>query len=219
MRSALFLALATLSVSACAMLPNPSGEVSYTANPTANPNAPTTNRPVAVVPAVTTTTQQTQPTTLAIATGVMPVAQASQPATNADIIPVVNAFIVNTDPTGKEVLIPVLANTPVKKGDVLEYQGLFTNNGDRVRKMDVSLSIPDSLELIGGVVPNASGSMDGSRFVRMPVRATINGVLQDLPLSRYKALRWTVEDVGIGGTAVVKYRAKVIRLDINTPRF
>ncbi len=92
---------------------------------------------------------------------------------------------------------------------MLEYQGLFTNNGDRVRKMDVSLSIPDSLELIGGVVPNASGSMDGSRFVRMPVRATINGVLQDLPLSRYKALRWTVEDVGIGGTAVVKYRAKV----------
>lgn len=214
MRSVLFLVVAAFSMSACAMLPSPEGEVSYTANPTAKPNAPTTNKPTAIKVAATPATQapviKSQPISTAATTAALPqVVQSGK--SDASIAPVVNVFIVNSNPaTGQEVLIPVLAGTSVKSGDVLEYQGLFTNHGDRVRKMDVSLSIADGLELIGGVTPRlASGSLDGNRFTRMPVRISVNGQTQEAPLSRYKALRWTIEDVGIGGTAVVKYRAKV----------
>lgn len=146
------------------------------------------------------------PTTTAPATST---SQSVAPAQSADFISAVNAFIVKSD-NGREVLVPINVGTPVKSGDVLEYQGLFTNTGDRVRKMDVTLGIADGLELVGGVVPqHASASMDGQRFVRMPIRVNIGGQVQNLPLSQYKALRWTLEDIGLGGTAVVKYRAKL----------
>ncbi|WP_255504040.1 hypothetical protein [Moraxella sp. VT-16-12] len=178
-------------MSAHAMLPNPTTDtVSYTANPIAKPNAPTLN-----VSANTATTN----------------ALGTQTADDsADFISVVNAFVVKSN-NGVETLIPVTLGTAVQAGDVLEYQGLFTNTGDRVRKMDVTLSIADGLELVGGVMPqHASASMDGNRFVRMPIRVKgANGQVQNLPLSDYKALRWTIEDVGLGGTAVVKYRAKI----------
>lgn len=129
--------------------------------------------------------------------------------TQTQVSPVVNAFIVKSV-GGAESLIPVSVGTPVQSGDILEYQGLFTNNGERVRKMDVTLTIADGLELVGGVTPkHAQASHDGSRFVRMPIRAKIDGEVKDLPLAHYKALRWTIEDVGLGGTAVVKYRALV----------
>lgn len=213
MRSVLFLVAAAFSMSACAMLPSPEGEVSYTANPTAKPNAPTTNKPAtikAATPVAPASVIKSQPISMP-ATALSVPQTAVSDKTDVNIAPVVNVFIVNANPTtGQEVLIPVLAGTSVKSGDVLEYQGLFTNHGDRVRKMDVSLSIADGLELIGGVTPRlASGSLDGNRFTRMPVRISVNGQTQEAPLSRYKALRWTIEDVGIGGTAVVKYRAKV----------
>lgn len=182
--------LAFTGVSAYAILPSPEDTVSYTANPTAKPNAPTLNisAPTAVSSSLST---------------------ALSPEQTADFISVVNAFVVKSD-NGKEILVPVNTTTAVKSGDVLEYQGLFTNTGDRVRKVDVTLSIADGLELVGGVVPqHASASMDGNRFVRMPIRVNIGGQVQNLPLAQYKALRWTIEDVGLGGTAVVKYRAKV----------
>ncbi|OPH37859.1 hypothetical protein B5J93_07635 [Moraxella equi] len=121
-----------------------------------------------------------------------------------------NAFIVQNI-NGQETLTPINAGTPIKSGDILEYQGLFTNNSsERVRSMDVTLSIADSLELVGGIHPRfPHATIDGSRFVRSPIRANVGGQVQELPLSDYKALRWTLEDIGLGGTSVVKYRAKV----------
>lgn len=129
---------------------------------------------------------------------------------SAGIQSVVNAFIVQNI-NGQETLTPINAGTPVKSGDILEYQGLFTNNSsERVRSMDVTLSIADGLELVGGIHPRfPHATIDGSRFVRSPIRANVGGQVQELPLSDYKALRWTLEDIGLGGTSVVKYRAKV----------
>ena len=41
------------------------------------------------------------------------------------------------------------ANTRLQSGNVLEYQGYFTNtNTDRVRKMTVTMSIPEQVELL-----------------------------------------------------------------------
>lgn len=122
-----------------------------------------------------------------------------------------NAFLVRKNNIGEESLQPLTASDTVTKGDVVEYQGLFTNQDtNRVRSMNATLDIPNGAELIGGVSPSVvMASVDGKRFTYMPIRANINGQVQELPLSYYKTLRWTIEDLGIGATAVVKYRVVI----------
>lgn len=203
MRFVVLSSLMMLSISACAVLPTATtevGEVRYVAVPTAKINAPTTNK-IATNSVATNQVITSQATTH----------QTTSQTTTSVLVPVVNAFVVKTDATGQETLLPVNVGTPVKAGDVLEYQALLTNHSpDRVRQAEVTLSIASGLELVGGISPEfAHASIDGSRFVRMPIRANVNGQIQVLPLSRYKALRWTVEELGIGATAVVKYRAKI----------
>lgn len=204
------LSLTALSVamSAHAMLPTPTetpnltskqsdaGEVSYTANPQAKSNVSMTGKMAAVAPQ-----------NISIQN---PLGQSPQQGSSAGIWSVVNAFVVQNI-NGQETLTPINADTTVKSGDTLEYQGLFTNNSpERVRSMEVTLSIADGLVLVGGIHPKfPHATIDGSRFIRSPIRANIGGQVQELPLSDYKALRWTLEDIGIGGTSVVKYRAKL----------
>ncbi|OOR90858.1 hypothetical protein B0181_04320 [Moraxella caviae] len=122
-----------------------------------------------------------------------------------------NAFVVSKDAAGNETLTPVGMNTPISKGQIVEYQGLFTNHGtNRVRKMVATMDIPKGAELVGNIEPAiAQATMDGGRFVNMPIRVSVNGQAQELPLANYKGLRWTIEELGIGATAVVKYRAKI----------
>lgn len=213
------LSLAALSSTAHAVLPTPadSEEISYTANPANAPkrivvatpqNIPIQNplQSTTPAPSLAVQTPQSVPTlSPTLSQVVSPVGQSG-----TGIHSVVHAFIVQNIGM-QETLVPVSATTAIKSGDVLEYQGLFTNNsGQRVRSMDVTLGISDRLELIGGITPSiAWASVDNSRFGRMPLRANIGGQVQELPLSQYKALRWTVEELGLGGTAVVKYRARV----------
>lgn len=129
--------------------------------------------------------------------------------TSNDVDTVMNAFLVRTV-DGAEVLEPVTAQTQIKKGDLVEYQVLLTNNGkDRVRDMRVALSLPAGAEFTGFVSPSigTQASADGSRFVFMPIRSSVNGTTQNLPFAQYQALRWSIQDLGIGATTVVKYRA------------
>lgn len=213
------LSLAALSSTAHAVLPTPadSEEISYTANPANTPkrivvvapqNIPIQNPLQSTTPAPSLAVQIPQ----SVPTLSPTLSQVASPVgqSGTGIHSVVHAFIVQNT-SMQETLVPVSATTAIKSGDVLEYQGLFTNNsGQRVRSMDVTLGISDRLELIGGITPSiAWASVDNSRFGRMPIRANIGGQIQELPLSQYKALRWTVEELGLGGTAVVKYRAKV----------
>ncbi|WP_294032835.1 hypothetical protein [uncultured Moraxella sp.] len=124
---------------------------------------------------------------------------------------VVNAYLVRTA-NGQETLEPITTATVVKSGDVVEYQTLLTNTGtDRVRSMTVTLSLPEGAVFTGQADPalGTLASADGARFVRMPIRTTVNGATQNLPFDRYQALRWTIEEIGLGGTAVVKYRATI----------
>lgn len=122
-----------------------------------------------------------------------------------------NAFVVKKEATGAETLVLLKPGDGVSRGDVIEYQGLFTNQDkNRIRRMVATLTIPDGVELVGGVSPSiVKASLDGNRFATMPIRANLNGQVQELPLAYYRVLRWTIEDVGIGATAVVKYRVRV----------
>ncbi len=123
----------------------------------------------------------------------------------------VTAALVGVDANGQETLIPVDANTRLASGNVLEYQGYFTNtNADRVRKMTVTMSIPEQVELIEVVAPEFPfASVDGNSFARMPLRSRVDNQLVDVDPKYYKAVRWDIESVGLNDTAMVKYRAKV----------
>ena len=123
----------------------------------------------------------------------------------------ITASLVSVDANGQEVLVPVDTNTRLQSGNVLEYQGYFTNtNADRVRKMTVTMSIPEQVELLKTVAPEFPyGSVDGNSFARMPLRTKVDNQLQDVALKYYKAVRWDLEGVGLNDTVAVKYRARV----------
>lgn len=132
--------------------------------------------------------------------------------TSEDVNAVMNAFIVRKD-NAQETLEPVTAQSSIKAGDLIEYQVLLTNDGNnRVRDMRVALSLPQGTEFTGVVSPSVGtqASADGSRFVFMPIRTTAaDGSIQNLPFKQYQVLRWNIQDLGIGATAVVKYRAVI----------
>lgn len=123
----------------------------------------------------------------------------------------ITASLISVDADGQEVLVPVNANTRLQTGNVVEYQGYFTNtNADRVRKMTVTMSIPEQVELLKAVSPDFPyGSVDGNTFARMPLRMKVDNQLQDVALKYYKAVRWDLEGIGLNDTVVVKYRARV----------
>lgn len=123
----------------------------------------------------------------------------------------VTAALVSLDANGQEVLAPITAQTQLQSGNVIEYQGYFTNsNSERVRKMTVTMTIPEQMVLIGEVAPEfAYGSADGDRFSRMPLRGRVDGQLQEIPLEYYKALRWDLQGIGLNDAVMVKYRARV----------
>jgi hypothetical protein len=123
----------------------------------------------------------------------------------------ITASLVSVDANGQETLVPVTASTRLQPGTIIEYQGAFTNNNaDRVRAMTVTMSIPEQVELLGGVMPSfPMGSVDSTAFSMMPLRGQVDGQTQEIPLSFYKAVRWNIEGVGLNESATVKYRAKV----------
>lgn len=178
-------ALVALGLSACQSLPT-----------TSKPATPTTpSNPTSAILTPTATKTHTR----------------SAVVTSHDVEVAVHAFVVRSVASGEK-LEPVQANTVINKGDVIEYHGLFTNQSkDRIRQMTATLSIPNGMAFTGVTEPalGALASLDNQRFVYMPIRVNNNGVIENLAFDQYRALRWQIEDVGIGATAVVKYRATV----------
>lgn len=116
---------------------------------------------------------------------------------------VVNAFLVR--PYGNsEQLVPITAGMAVKPNDIVEYRAYYTNRTpDRIRQMTAVLEVPPAVELLGGIEPAIFyASVDGANYSLMPVGANVAG-------ANYRALRWDISSIGIGGTAMVKYRARI----------
>lgn len=121
-------------------------------------------------------------------------------SSNEKLEPVVNAFLVQG-----ETLVPIVAGVAVQSGDVVEYQAYLTNRtGERVRSATIALHIPAGVQLLGGILPAGYFvSSDGVNFGRAVANAPQS------VLDTYKALLWNVQDIGLDGVAVVKYRAKI----------
>lgn len=102
-------------------------------------------------------------------------------------------------------LVPIDASMILQSGDVVEYQAYLTNRtGEHMRSATAVFHIPTGVQLLNDISPvGYFVSSDGVNFGR----ATANA--PQSTLDTYKALLWNVQDVGIDGVAVVKYRAKI----------
>ncbi len=122
---------------------------------------------------------------------------------------------------GKE---SVAAADKVSPGDLLEYKVRYVNKGTGPAKnLVVTLPIPAGLELAPATdnPKAASASLDGQRFEPMPIKRAVKQadgkeILQDVPLSQYRALRWQVEQLDAGKSANFSARARVESLSSGT---
>lgn len=134
-------------------------------------------------------------------------------AQNSQFEQKVTVSIVSLDAQGQESLAPVTAQTKLTSGNILEYRGYIINHSpDRIRSMKVTFDIPTNMELhsLETLSPQrALGSANGQKFQPVPVKANINGVLQNLPNAYYKAVQWDIQGLGLNEVAEVKYRLKV----------
>ncbi|MDO5768877.1 MAG: hypothetical protein Q4P13_05180 [Psychrobacter sp.] len=189
---------AAVTTQASAMLPTPEPEL----------NNPSSLETAAIARQNTTTALTTAQSIMGSNAG----AASNNAASNANaVVSKITAAIVSVDANGQETLVPVDANTKLQSGNVIEYQGYFTNtNKDRVRKMTVTMSIPEQVELLKVISPAyPQASVDNNVYGPMPLKGMVNGQAQDIPLTYYRSVRWDIEGLGLNDTAVAKYRARV----------
>ena len=118
---------------------------------------------------------------------------------------------------GKEVLVPADKARP---GDVNEYRAVYHNDGRAaVNQLDATLPVPNGLEYLTKTAAPAVvlASTDGRTFAPVPlVRRTraADGreVVRGVPLSEYRALRWSLGTLAARESRTVRARMRVAPL-------
>ena len=126
-----------------------------------------------------------------------------------------NAFLVDTAPSGKERLILAREARP---GDVVEYQAEYRNRGMvPVRNLAVEVPIPQGMEYVPGSARPADvlASLDGQTFGPVPLMRTANapgGSAQPEPaaVANYRFLRWRITEIGPGSAVPLVLRVKLV---------
>lgn len=115
---------------------------------------------------------------------------------------------------GKESFAAAEAARP---GDVIEYTATYRNVGKQpVRNLEATLPIPANTELVAAsAVPAATrASTDARNFDAFPLKRKVKragvDVEEPLPLSEYRALRWTAGDLAPGRSVSFRARVRVI---------
>lgn len=125
-----------------------------------------------------------------------------------------SAHRVTPGPKGTEVLAPAEQARP---GEVVEYQARYTNEGrDGVRQLIATLPIPNGMEYLPRTAMPAQvqASLDGSSFAAVPLRRKVRladgrEVMQEVPASEYRWLRWTLGSLAGNGAETVRARVRV----------
>jgi uncharacterized repeat protein (TIGR01451 family) len=120
--------------------------------------------------------------------------------------------VVMTD--GKESLASADKAGP---GDVIQYEAIYRNAGEAVAKnVTATVPIPRGMTLVAGSAQPAAekASLDGKDFSSVPLIQEVKneaGVTekQPVPLSQYRALRWTLPELAPGKTASFVLRAQL----------
>lgn len=110
-----------------------------------------------------------------------------------------------------------------KPGDILQYEAVYRNESKTaVKGLEATVPIPAGLELLPDSVKPAGplASADGKDFAAMPLmgKPAADGKTEPLPLSAYRALRWTIPELAPGAAVTVMLRARVLtNLPTNKP--
>lgn len=135
-------------------------------------------------------------------------------AAGADVRVKLDVFKVVQQADGKEALVSGGAGP----GDTVEYQVRYTNAGNaKVQNLLATLPIPDGgMEYLpAGVSPaNVQASTDGVIFAPVPLKrnvtdATGKVVVQLVPVSQYRVLRWELGELSPGKDATVRSRMRL----------
>jgi uncharacterized repeat protein (TIGR01451 family) len=118
---------------------------------------------------------------------------------------------------GKEVLVSADKARP---GDVIEYRAVYRNDGrNAVRGLDATLPVPSGLEYLPKTAAPAVvlASTDGRTFAPVPLvrtERTPDGrqVVREVPLSEYRALRWSIGALAMKESRTVRARMRVAPL-------
>lgn len=118
---------------------------------------------------------------------------------------------------GKEVLVSAEKARP---GDVIEYRAVYQNDGrTAVRELDATLPVPNGLEYLPKTAAPAVvlASTDGRTFAPVPLvrkarAADGREVVREVPLSEYRALRWSIGTLAAKESRTVRARMRVAPL-------
>lgn len=124
------------------------------------------------------------------------------------------AFQVVAQDKGGEKLVPA---TQAEPGDTIEYQVTYQNNGKAPAKaVMATLPVPEGAMayLDGSAAPKAvQASLDGKGFAPLPLtREVVRGgkrVVETVPTSEIRFLRWELGDLAPGKAATVTSRMRV----------
>lgn len=131
-----------------------------------------------------------------------------------DVAVSLTASRVTVKPGGRESLVAAEKANP---GDVLEYRASYRNTAPApVRQLAATLPIPAGTEFVPGTAEpaGAMASLDGRTFEAMPLKRKVRladgrEVVQDVPSSEYRYLRWTIAEIAGGAERSVRARVRV----------
>ena len=115
--------------------------------------------------------------------------------------------------------IATVPATDVKPGDLVVYTANYRNYGDETAKTVIAtLPVPAGMDYQGTpqgakFAPTAA-SIDGTTFSAIPLTRKVKTaqgkeLVQEIPLSEYRALRWNVAELSAGASLSLKLTAKV----------
>lgn len=125
------------------------------------------------------------------------------------------AFQVVAQDKGAEKLLPALE---AEVGDTIEYQITYLNQGKSVaQSVAATLPVPEGAMhyLAGSAAPKAvQASLDGKKFSPLPLTREVMRkglrVVERVPASEYRFLRWDLGDLAPGQSITVSSRMKVM---------
>ena len=115
---------------------------------------------------------------------------------------------------GKELLVAADRAVP---GDVIQYEARCHNQGKQgVQQLAPSLPIPAGMVFVPGSArpAPAQASLDGRNFSALPLQRKVTRpggqvVLEEIPATEFRALRWQVGDLAAGGKTNVSARTRL----------
>ncbi len=106
----------------------------------------------------------------------------------------------------------------IKPGETIEYQARYANNGTQsVKNLAATLPIPGGMEFVSGsaLPDDAQASTDGKTFASLPLKRVSKSAdgstkVELIPLSQYRALRWSISELAAGKKVTVFARVRVL---------